>query len=91
MVELTHLPRTSVRWSIFLKQVSVYLLLIVLVIGVTARLFFSTARAHLEEEIGRRLEYVARIAARYTPVERLELIQPGDDRTARQCAGCAPP
>ena len=81
VVERSPTQTIPVRLSIFVKQVSVYLLLILLVIGVTARLFFSTARGHLEDEIGRRLEYVARIAARYTPVERLELIQPGDDRT----------
>lgn len=65
--------------SIFIKQVVLYLLLILGVLGVTGRLFFSTARGHLEQEVGRRLEYVARIAARYTPVERLQLIRPDDD------------
>ncbi len=70
---------TSRGPSIFVKQIVLYLLLILAVVGVTGRLFFSTARTHLEQEVGRRLEYVARIAARHTPIERLELIRADDD------------
>ena len=67
--------------SIFVKQVLVYVLIIVLISGVTGFLFFTTARRHLEDEIGRKLQSVARISARNTPFERLELIRLGDDRT----------
>ena len=67
--------------SIFVKQVVVYLLLILLLVGVTSQLFFSTARRHLEDEVGRKLEYVARIAAGHAPVERLELIRAGDEES----------
>ena len=67
--------------SIFVKQVLVYVLIIVLISGVTGFLFFTTARRHLEDEIGRKLQSVARISARNTPFERLELIRLGDDQT----------
>ena len=67
--------------SIFVKQVALYLVLILLVGGVTSQLFFTTARAHLEEEVGGKLETVARIATRHTPLERLELIRVGDDQS----------
>ena len=66
--------------GIFIKHVVLYVVLILLMAGVTGRLFFTAARTHLEEEVGRRLEYVARIAASHAPFERLELIRVGDDQ-----------
>ncbi len=74
------------RWlplgrSIFAKQLSLYLLFIVLIFGVISFLFFSTARDELEAEVGRKLQYIARISARNTPFERLELIRPGDEES----------
>lgn len=69
------------RISIFAKQLLLYLLLIALMAGVIGALLSSTARGHLEEEVGRKMEYVARIAAETVPLERLELIRDGDDGT----------
>ena len=43
--------------------------------------FFATARKHDEEEIGRKLQSVARISARDTPFDYLELIRLGHDQT----------
>ena len=65
--------------SIFVKQVLLYVLIILLISGVMGFLFFKTARQHDEEEIGRKLQSVARVSAGDTPVERLELIRLGDD------------
>ncbi|MEW6750120.1 MAG: HAMP domain-containing sensor histidine kinase [Candidatus Latescibacterota bacterium] len=67
--------------SLFAKQLLLYLLVILLLSGVISVLFFSAARQHLEAEIGRKLQYIARIAARSAPAERLELIRPGDDQS----------
>ncbi len=74
------------RWpllgrSIFAKQLSFYLLFIVLIFGIISFLFFSVARTNLESEVGRKLQYVARISARNTPFARLELIRPGDEQS----------
>ena len=66
--------------SIFIKQVLLYVLIILLISGVIGFLFSSTARQHFEDEIGRKLQYVARISARNTPLEQLELIRQGDDQ-----------
>lgn len=66
--------------SIFAKQLLLYVLIILLISGVTSFLFFFTARQHLEDEIGKKLQYIARISARDTPFERLELIRTGDDQ-----------
>jgi HAMP domain-containing protein len=67
--------------SVFVRQVALYLVLILLVVGVAGRLFFNTARTHLEAEVGGKLESVARIATRHTPIERLALIRVGDDQS----------
>lgn len=67
--------------SIFVKQLLLYVLIILLISSVISFLFFSTARQHLEDEIGKKLQYIARISARNTPFERLELIRPGDDQS----------
>ena len=76
MIRFAHFSR-----SIFLKQVALYVLIILLISGVIGLLFFTTARQHLEEEIGQKLQVVARISARSTPFERLELIRPGGDES----------
>ena len=73
-------PRLLGR-SIFAKQLTFFLLFILLISGVTSILFFTTARQHLEEEIGQKLQYIARIAAHNTPFDRLELIQVGADQS----------
>ena len=67
--------------SIFFKQLALYLSIILLISGVISFFFFSTARQHLEDEIGKKLQYIARISARNAPVERLELIRVGDDQS----------
>jgi len=67
--------------SIFVKQLLLYGLIILLISGIISFFFFSTARQHLEDEIGRKLQYIARISARNTPFERLELIRVGDDQS----------
>ena len=67
--------------SIFAKQMAFYLLFILLILGVISFLFFSTARQHLEQEVGRKLQYIAKISASNTPFDRLELIQIGDDQS----------
>ena len=45
------------------------------------QLFFATARSRLEDEVGGKLESVARIAACDAPLERLDLIRAGADRS----------
>ena len=50
--------------------------------GVIGALLSSTARSHLEDEVGRKMEYVARIAAESVPLDRLlpemhSLLKPG--------------
>lgn len=67
--------------SIFFKQLSLYLLLILLISGVIGYFFLATARQHLEAEVGQKLQDIARISARNADLERLELIRVGDDRT----------
>ena len=67
--------------SIFAKQLLLYVLIILLISGVISYFSFSTARQHLEGEIGKKLQYIARISARNTPFERLELIRTGDDQS----------
>lgn len=65
--------------SILFKQLALYLLLILLLAGVIGYFFIVTARQHLEVEVGRKLQYIARISARTLPLERLELIRVGAD------------
>lgn len=67
--------------SIFAKQLLLYILIILLISGVISYFFFSTARRHLEEEVGQKLQYIARISAANVPFERLELIHVGDDQS----------
>ena len=79
----THRPPTwpHFRRSIFTKQLTFYLFFIFLVFGGVGLLFFATARGHLEDEVGRQLQHIARIGARNAPLERLELIRIGDDQS----------
>jgi signal transduction histidine kinase len=73
-------PKKTGR-SILATQTVSYLL-IILVITVTFSLFFfSTAKKHLEQEVGRKLQDIASIAASNAPFERLDLIKLGDDQT----------
>lgn len=86
MSAVLNTPRKKQRWlplgrSIFAKQLSFYFLFVVLIFGIISLLFFSTARDELEAEVGRKLQYVARISARNTPFERLELIRSGDEES----------
>ncbi|MEW6443522.1 MAG: ATP-binding protein [bacterium] len=67
--------------SIFAAQMSSYVLIIVAITVTFSLLFFSTAKSHLEQEVGRKLQDIARIAARNAPFERLDLIRVGDDST----------
>ncbi len=67
--------------SIYAKQLLLYALIILLISGVIGFFFFSTAKQHLEDEIGKKLQYIARIASGNIPAERLELIRAGDDQS----------
>jgi len=67
--------------SIFLTQIVSYLLIIIVTTLTFSLLFFSTAKNHLEREVGQKLQDIARIAARNAPFERLDLIKVGDDQT----------
>jgi len=69
------------RYSILVTQLAAYLLIILVITVVFSVFFFSTARRHLEQEVGRKLQDIAAIAARNTPSERLELIEPGGEKT----------
>jgi len=69
------------RWSIFTTQTISYLLIILVITATFSLFFFSTAKDHLEREVGSKLQDIASIAARNAPVERLDLIEPGDDQT----------
>ena len=69
------------RRSIFTKQLAFYLFFIFFVFGGVGLLFFATARGHLEDEVGRQLQHIARISARNAPLERLELIRVGDEQS----------
>ena len=66
--------------SIFMTQTASYLLIILTITVTFSLLFFSTARNHLEREVGRKLQDIASIAARNAPFERLDLIKVGDDQ-----------
>jgi len=66
--------------SIFMTQSASYLLIILVTTVTFSLLFFSTARLHLEREVGRKLQDIASIAARNAPFERLDLIKIGDDQ-----------
>ena len=76
LIRLSHFGR-----SIFFKQMVLYVLIILLISGVIGLLFFTTARQHLETEIGNKLQVVARISARSTPFEQLELIRDEHDES----------
>ena len=66
---------------IFIAQTLSYLIIILFITITFSLLFFSTAKSHLEHEVGARLQDIASIAARNTPVERLTLIKVGDEQT----------
>jgi signal transduction histidine kinase len=67
--------------SILTRQ-TISFLIVILVITTTFSLFFySSAKHHLEREVGRKLQDIASIAARNAPFERLNLIKVGDDQT----------
>jgi signal transduction histidine kinase len=77
---VTSAPDALPFWrSILFKQLALYLLLILLMSGIIGYFFLVTARQHLEVEVGRKLQYIARISARTVPLERLELIRVGAD------------
>lgn len=67
--------------SIYTAQTASYLLIILVISATFSLFFFSTAKNHLEREVGQKLKDIAAIAARNAPVERLELIKAGDDRS----------
>ncbi len=67
--------------SIFVKQLASYLLLLLLLTLLFTLLLFPVGREHLEAEIGRKLQDIARIAARNMPPERLALIREGGETT----------
>ena len=67
--------------SIFTTQTVSYLLIIIVITVTFSLFFFSTAKTHLEKEVGRKLQDIASIAARNAPFERLDLIKVGDDQT----------
>lgn len=67
--------------GIFARQVVLYLVLILLVAGLSGQLFFSTVRANLEGEVGDKLTSLARVASWDLDLERLRLIRPGADRS----------
>ena len=67
--------------SIFTTQTISYLLVILVITATFSVFFFSTAKNHLEQEVGRKLQDIASIAAKNAPFERLELIKVGDDQT----------
>ena len=50
---------------------------ILLILGISSFMFFSTARSHFEAEIGVKLQDIVQIIARNTSFERLNLIQVG--------------
>jgi signal transduction histidine kinase len=65
--------------SIFTTQTASYLLIILVITATFSLFFFSTAKDHLEREVGQKLQDIAGIAAKNAPFERLDLIKPGDD------------
>ena len=67
--------------SIFTIQLISYLLVILLISATFGIFFFSTAKRHLEDEVGGKLQDIAKIASANVPYERLELIKTGDDET----------
>ncbi|RME06551.1 MAG: sensor histidine kinase [Deltaproteobacteria bacterium] len=67
--------------SIFFKQLASYLLLLFLLTLLFTLLLFPVGREHLEAEIGRKLQDIARISARNMPPERLALIREGGETT----------
>jgi signal transduction histidine kinase len=73
-------PKKTGR-SILATQTASYLLIILVITVTFSLLFFSTAKKHLELEVGRKIQDIASIAARNAPFERLELIKVGDDQT----------
>ena len=75
------LPAPKIRSSIFNVQAAIYLLIILFLSLTFGFFFFSTAKRHLETEVGKKLQDISRIAARNAPVDRLDLIKVGDDET----------
>lgn len=67
--------------SIFTTQTVSYVVIILMTTLTFSVLFFSTAKSQLEQEVGRKLQDIASIAAKNAPVERLELIKVGDEQT----------
>lgn len=63
-----------------MTQTASYLLIILVTTATFSLLFFSTARNHLEREVGRKIQDIASIASRNAPFERLDLIKVGDDQ-----------
>jgi HAMP domain-containing protein len=81
MSNSTAAKRRHLGRSIFTKQLAFYLLFILLTSGIISVLFFATARKHLEEEVGKKLQYIARISTNSVPFERLDLIRGGDENS----------
>jgi HAMP domain-containing protein len=79
----TSYPQTKIRFghSILFKQLVLYLLLILVISATIGYFFFATARVSLQAEIGKKLQYIARISAGDVPFDRLYLIEEGDDET----------
>ena len=69
--------------SIFTTQTVSYVVIILMTTLTFSVLFFSTAKSQLEQEVGRKLQDIASIAAKNAPVERLELIKVGDEQTRK--------
>lgn len=66
--------------SLFAIQTASYLLIILVVAATFGYFLVQTAKKNLEGEIGRKLQDIARIVVKNTPVERLSLIKVGDDQ-----------
>lgn len=71
----------NAKRSIFARQTVSYILIIMVLSATFGFFFFATAKSHLEQEVGRKLQDIANIAAKNAPVERLKLIKVGDDET----------
>ncbi len=67
--------------SIFTTQAASFLLIIIALAAAFSVFFFSTAKSHLERQVGAKLMDIARISARNAPFERLDLIKIGDDES----------
>jgi len=67
--------------SIFFIQSVSFLIVILVITAAFGLFFFATAKRHLEDEVGKKLQDIAKIAAKNAPFERLDLIKVGDDQT----------